>query len=49
MKRQNSFHIQLSFASVMKIKLPRGTMTDQDLLRYTAGLNVPNFRGVKNA
>ena len=47
MKRKNSFHIQLSFASVMKIKLPGGTMTDQDLLRYTAGLNVPNFRGVK--
>ena len=31
----------------MKIKLPKGTMTDQDLLQYVTGLNVPNFRGVK--
>ena len=33
--------------SVMKIKLPRDTMSDQDLLRYATGLNVVNFRGVR--
>ena len=33
--------------SVIKIKLPRGTMSDQGLLRYATGLNVLNFRGVK--
>ena len=31
----------------MKIKLPRDTMSDQDLLRYATGLNVVNFRGVR--
>ena len=29
------------------MKLPKGTMTDQDLLRYVTRLNVPNFRGVR--
>ena len=31
----------------MKIELPKGTMTDQDLLRYTTNLDVSNFRGVR--
>ena len=31
----------------MKIKLPRDTMSDQDLLRYATGLNIVNFQGVR--
>jgi len=31
----------------MQIKLPIGTMSDQDLIRYTIRLNVQNFRGVR--
>ena len=46
-KKFNSFCIRLSPTSVMKTRLPRKTMTDQDLLRYVTRLNIPNFRGVR--